>query len=124
MATRRVYDTNAQLVDGYTKSLWSAFGSEPAVKLSSAFLKAIYVLPPVVAVIVSVTVLAALGTPGLCRCCWKDCRRETNAATVLPDAAAQPLSIIAFGAFHRLVHMATPTRHHLVEGQTTPGATS
>lgn len=50
VATCRMYDDGAQLVEGYTKSLWSAFGSPAGSAAVVSLLALLYVVPPVAAV--------------------------------------------------------------------------
>ena len=58
LAECRMYDQDRELIDGYTKSLWSAFGTPAGALLVCAVLAAVY-LSPVVLV-----VLAAMGAVG------------------------------------------------------------
>lgn len=51
IATCRMYDGWAQLREGYTKSLWSAFGSRPGAFAVMAVLLVLYVLPPLAALV-------------------------------------------------------------------------
>lgn len=125
MATCRMYDTNAQLVDGYTKSLWSAFGSEPAAFAVVCLLKAIYVLPPVVAIVSrdrAVRRWALLGY--VAGVAGRIVVAKRTQQRVLPDAATQPLSIIAFGALTALSIWRHRRGTILWKGRPLPGATS
>ena len=45
IATCRMYDDNRDLVDGYAKSLWAAFGSTTGAALTSVMLLGLFVLP-------------------------------------------------------------------------------
>lgn len=45
IATCRMYDDNRDLVDGYAKSLWTAFGSTAGAALTAVMLLALFVLP-------------------------------------------------------------------------------
>lgn len=47
LATCRMYTSGAELVDGYTKSLWAAFGSPLGSIAATGLLTFTYVLPPV-----------------------------------------------------------------------------
>jgi hypothetical protein len=51
LATCRMYDTSAELVEGYTKSLAAAFGSPAGAAATMALLTWLYVLPPVGALV-------------------------------------------------------------------------
>ena len=50
LATCRMYDGTEALVEGYTKSLWSAFGSPAGATAVVALLSWLYVVPPVAVV--------------------------------------------------------------------------
>jgi cellulose synthase/poly-beta-1,6-N-acetylglucosamine synthase-like glycosyltransferase len=73
LATCRMYTSGRELVDGYTKSLWAAFGSAPGSLGATALLTFVYVLPP-----------AAACAPGSARTGGRP-----------GDAWAHPLSILA-----------------------------
>jgi hypothetical protein len=91
LATCRMYDSGADLAQGYRKSLWAAFGSPPGALAVGTALALVYVLPPAAALAgsrvgaagyaaaVAGRVLAGrfIGTPTR----W--------------DAAAHPLSVLA-----------------------------
>ena len=47
LAACRMYHGWADLRDGYTKSLWAAFGSEPGALAVLALLAVMYVIPPI-----------------------------------------------------------------------------
>jgi len=49
VATCRMYEGWADLRDGYTKSLWAAFGSPAGAVAVAVLLAALYVVPPVAA---------------------------------------------------------------------------
>jgi hypothetical protein len=51
LATCRMYDTWDELRDGYTKSLWTAFGGEPGALAVGAGLALLYLVPPAAAVL-------------------------------------------------------------------------
>ena len=50
VATCRMYDDAGALVEGYTKSLWSAFGSRAGAGAVVGLLSYLYVVPPLAAV--------------------------------------------------------------------------
>jgi hypothetical protein len=95
LAECRMYDSGAALADGYTKSLWAAFGRSPAgAAAATGLLAALYVVPAVAAATGSATGLAGYlaGVAG---------RVVTGRATggrVWPDAFAHPLSVAALAA--------------------------
>lgn len=99
VATCRMYDDAESLVEGYAKSLWSAFGSPAGATGVVALLSLLYVVPPV-AVLVGPTARArgwgavgyAAGVTG------RVLVARRTGGRVLPDAAAHPVSVVAFGA--------------------------
>ncbi len=98
LAVCRMYQSDAELVAGYTKSLWSAFGSPVGAAATVAVLSLAYVVPPVAAAIgpdraVRTIGLAGYGAAALGRILVA---RRTG-QRVAPDAFAHPLSIATFG---------------------------
>ena len=97
IARCHMYASNADLIAGYTKSLWNAFGSTPAALVVSAFLFTIYSAPPLVAAF-------AWHSPGLgmmlCASYLVAClgRYAVAARTGSPraDAFLHPISIAVF----------------------------
>lgn len=96
IATCRMYESNSDLVSGYTKSLWTAFGSEAGAVAVTAMLNAVYVVPPVVAISTTDRVARGWGIVGYIAAVTGRVivARRTN-QRVWPDAAAHPASIIA-----------------------------
>jgi len=98
VATCRMYDDAGSLVEGYTKSLWSAFGSPAGATAVVSLLSWLYVVPPV-ALVVGPTHRArswgaigyAAGISGRALVA-----RRTGART-LPDVAAHPASVVVLG---------------------------
>ncbi len=97
LATCTMYSSSAELVDGYTKSLWSAFGSTPGAIAAMALLQVAYLVPPLAAIFGRgpVRALGVIGTAGA----WAS---RTAAALgtgqrVLPDVLTHPGSIVALG---------------------------
>lgn len=88
-ATCRMYETWDELYDGYTKSLWRAFGGRAGALATVAGLVVIYVLPPVAALTGSRVgaVGYAAGVAG------RVLVARATGQPVLPDAAAHPVSI-------------------------------
>jgi hypothetical protein len=93
IATCRMYEGWRELREGYTKSLWSAFGSPAGSAAVVTALTLAYVVPPVAALRGSR--IGALGYAGgvLGRCLVA--RRVGS--TLWPDALAHPASIVAMG---------------------------
>lgn len=96
LATCRMYTSNAGLIDGYTKSLWCAFGRARGAVAGLVILTGIYVVPPLAIVVgptrkVRVWGLVGYGAAVTGRLVVA---RRTEQRT-FPDVLAQPLSILA-----------------------------
>ena len=89
VATTRMYDGWPGLRDGYAKSLWSAGGNPAASAAQCAALAAVYLLPPAAALGGSLPGFAGYvaGVAG------RVVTGRRTGARVLPDAAAQPVSV-------------------------------
>lgn len=99
IATCRMYDTGAQLREGYTKSLWAAFGSPAGAVAVCAALLGAYVLPPVVALTdrdAGIRRVALAGTAA--GVLGRVLAGRRTGARVWPDALAHPASVVAFVA--------------------------
>jgi hypothetical protein len=94
LATCRMYDGWGELREGYSKSLWAAFGSPAAGAGAMALLGLAYVLPPASALarrsVVGLTGYAAAvaGRAAV--------SRATGSRT-WPDSLAHPVSVVALG---------------------------
>lgn len=103
IATCRMYESTQQVVDGYAKSLWSAFGGPAGSIAVGALLVTAYVVPPVSAVVArrrSTRLIGLAGTAaGIASRAMVARRTGTR---VWPDSAAQPASITAFVALSAL----------------------
>lgn len=101
IASCRMYRSWAELVAGYTKSLWAAFGSPAGAIATVLGLGAFYALPPVLAVAGLVTDRAGLARAGLAGYALGVLGRavagRVSANRVWPDALAHPVSIVLFG---------------------------
>ncbi len=98
VATCRMYDSGAELVDGYTKSLWSAFGSRRAAAAAVGALSWLYVVPAVAAVAGPTRRARAWGLAGYAAgVAGRALVARRTGGRVVPDAAAHPVSVIAFG---------------------------
>ncbi len=94
IATCRMYDGWPDLRDGYSKSLWSAFGSPAGAAGAMTLLATAYVLPPVAAVVRRSPVgLAGYAAAVIGRVLVA---RRTR-SRVWPDSLAHPLSIAVLG---------------------------
>ncbi len=105
LATCRMYESWPQVRDGYSKSLWAAFGSPAGAVLMSALLSSLYVLPP--AALVSgrgqVRFAGLVGTAAAITGRAMVARRVGG--RVWPDSAAHPVSVAALiGLTARSVH--------------------
>lgn len=91
LATCRMYDTGHALADGYTKSLWSAFGSPAGAAAVMGTLTVLYVVPPVAALRGSRTGLLgyAAGVAG------RVVSARRTGGRVWPDAFLHPVSVLA-----------------------------
>ena len=91
LATCRMYTDWATLRDGYGKSLWSAFGSEPAAVAAVGTLALAWVVPPAAALFGSRVGAAgyAAGVAG------RVITARRTGGRALPDALAHPASIVA-----------------------------
>lgn len=93
LATCRMYRGWGELRDGYSKSLWSAFGSPAGAVIAVVGFVLAWVVPPVAAVRGSrvglVGYLAAVAGRVVCA-------RRTGGRS-FPDAAAHPASVTVFG---------------------------
>ncbi len=94
LATCRMYGGARELADGYTKSLWAAFGSPPGALAAVTALAAVYVLPP----------LAALrGSPAgavgyAAAVAGRAVSARATGGRAWPDSFAHPLSVLALAA--------------------------
>jgi Glycosyl transferase family 2 len=93
LANCRMYEDWPQLRDGYTKSLWSAFGSRAGAGATVAGLGLIYLVPPVAALGGSLTGLSGY----LAAVLGRYAVAERTAGRSLPDSLAHPASIAIFG---------------------------
>ncbi len=93
LATCRMYENWPQLRDGYTKSLWSAFGSRTGAAGVVSGLGLVYLVPPVAALGGSLTGL----TGYLAAVLGRYVVAERTAGRSLPDSLAHPASIALFG---------------------------
>jgi hypothetical protein len=101
IATCTMYRSWAELVAGYTKSLWAAFGSPAGAVAAVLGLGVLYVLPPVLGVVGLVSHQANLAAAGLTGYALGVVGRvvagRASAARVWPDALAHPVSVVLFG---------------------------
>jgi hypothetical protein len=92
-----MYEGAGEIHSGYTKSLWSAFGSAPGAMVMAGLMVGIYVVPPVAAIASRDRTTRAFGALGygagvLGR--WL-VARQTGERT-WPDVLAHPVSMATF----------------------------
>jgi hypothetical protein len=94
LATCRMYTSWPELRDGYSKSLWAAFGSPAGAVAGTGMLAALYVVPAVAALAGHRAGLAgyAAGVAG------RVIAARATGGRVWPDAVAHPVSVAMFGA--------------------------
>lgn len=99
VATCRMYDSAEQLVAGYTKSLWAAFGSPAGAAAVVALLCTVYVAPPVIALGAPTSRARRLGAAGyLAAVIGRTLVARRTGQRVLPDVLAHPASVAVFSA--------------------------
>ncbi|WP_436790029.1 glycosyltransferase [Yinghuangia sp. YIM S10712] len=103
LAVCRMYEGWADLRDGYSKSLWAAFGAPGKAAAVGAALALVYLVPPAAALAGSRT--GALGY-AFAVAGRVICARRTG-GRAWPDSLAHPLSVIVWG-----VLTARSFRHH------------
>jgi len=93
LAACRMYNGWVDLREGYAKSLWAAFGSEPGAFAVLALLAVMYVIPPIAMARGSV-----VGTVGyLAGVTGRMLAARRSGARVWPDSVAHPLSVLVLG---------------------------
>lgn len=97
VASCRMYDTGEELVEGYTKSLWSAFGSPAGAAGVVSLLALLYVVPPVAAVAGPTPALRAWGATGYAAGVAGRVLVARRTGGRQLDSAAHPVSVAAFG---------------------------
>lgn len=103
VATCRMYDTDTELIDGYTKSLWTAFSNEPAALATVSLLKLIYVLPPFMAIVSRDRRTRMWGTVGYAAATvGRVAVAQRTGQRTWPDALAAPLSVASLSALTAL----------------------
>lgn len=99
IAECRMYDSDAELVAGYTKSLWSAFGSPTGAGFAMAALMLAYVVPPAAALASRRPKLRALGLLGYgAAVAGRVLVARRTRGRAFPDPLSHPVSILALVA--------------------------
>jgi hypothetical protein len=117
LATCRMYGGWPELRDGYTKSLWSAFGSRVGAAGIAGLLTVTYVVPAVAALRGSAVGLAgyAAGVTG------RVVAARRTGGQVWPDALAHPLSVLTLTALTARSWRAHRAGTLTWKGRTLPG---
>lgn len=94
-ATCRMYSTNGQLIDGYTKSLWQAFGGRAQQTGTLGLLTLLYLLPPIAVTARDRTTRGCAVVAISAALVGRALVARRTGQRMLPDAAAGPASITA-----------------------------
>ncbi len=97
LATCRMYTSGEELVDGYTKSLWAAFGSPLGAVGATGLLTFAYVLPPAAMLLAPSPGTRALGAAGYAAGVAGRVLVARSTGGRVTDAWSHPLSILALG---------------------------
>lgn len=101
LATCRMYDGPAAVVDGYAKSLWSAFNGPVGSLAVNALLLTAYVAPPAAMLLASRRATRLIGAIGYgAGVASRVMVAARTGERRWPDALAQPASIVAFSALN------------------------
>ncbi len=102
LATCRMYTSHTELVDGYTKSLWAAFGSPIGSAAATGLLTFAYVLPPAAALFARSPTTRLIGTAGYAAGIAGRVLTARRTGGRSADAWTHPLSILALDALTAL----------------------
>ena len=103
LAHCRMYEGPSELVDGYSKSLWSAFGGPARSVAVNGALVAVYVVPAIAAIGARDRRTRRWGRLGYAASVASRAMvARRTAEAVVPDALLQPLSITAFGILNAI----------------------
>ncbi len=98
VAQCRMYDTDADLVAGYTKSLWAAFGSPAGAAAVVSLLAVTYVAPPALAALGPGRAARLLGVAGYgAAVAGRVLVARRTGQRMLPDVLAHPASVALLG---------------------------
>jgi hypothetical protein len=109
VADCRMYDSWSQLVDGYAKSLWAAFGSPAAAAAVTGLLAVLYLAPPLLLAVLGAGALTGSAPAGagvaagasaaayLAGVASRVVAGRATGARTWPDALAHPVSVALFG---------------------------
>ena len=97
LAHCRMYEDTDALINGYTKSLWNAFGSPAGSVAVNTLLAFTYLVPPIALSTSRKTSTRAIGAVGyLSGVAGRAMVAKKTGSRVIPDSFAQPASIAAF----------------------------
>lgn len=97
MARCRMYESGSSMVDGYTKSLWAAFGGPLGSIAVNTLLAGTYLVPPVLAITAKDPGTRIVGTVGyFAGVAGRMAVANRTGERQLPDALLHPVSIAAF----------------------------
>ncbi len=97
IARCRMYDGTQALIDGYTKSLWSAFGSPTGSAATTGLLNLLYVVPPVAVVLSQSRTTKVWGAIGYSAgVAGRIMTARRTGGRAIPDTFAHPISIGIF----------------------------
>jgi hypothetical protein len=102
LATCRMYRGAGELVDGYAKSLWAAFGSPAGSVAATGLLSVAYVLPPTAALLGRTRAIRVLGAAGYAAGVTGRVLVARRTGGRAADAWTHPLSILALDALTAL----------------------
>lgn len=102
LASCRMYDSSEQLIDGYTKSLWAAFGGPAGSVAVNALLAGMYVLPAVAMVSSTNRSTRALGALGYAAGVASRAMVASRTGASVPSAFAHPVAVAAFVGLNAL----------------------
>lgn len=98
VATCRMYESAPELVDGYTKSLWSAFGSPAGSAAVVGLLSWLYVVPAAAVVAGPTNRARAWGAAGYAAgVAGRTLVARRTGQHLVPDVATHPASVATFG---------------------------
>ncbi|MFC6020448.1 glycosyltransferase [Plantactinospora solaniradicis] len=101
IASCRMYESWAELRDGYAKSLWAAFGRPAGATAVVVLLLLLYALPPVLAVGAALADAPEVALPALAAYLLGVAGRLVSARATggrgWPDALAHPVSVVLLG---------------------------
>lgn len=102
LATCRMYTSTAEVVDGYTKSLWAAFGSPTGSLAATGLLSFTYVLPPLALLLGRTRGTRVIGGLGYAAAIAGRVIVARRTGGRVADAWSHPLAILAFDALTAL----------------------